>query len=157
MYRLYNLYNVYNLCESVAMALKEYKISEARAKISQIYDRSVKGGPSVISRGSEAGVALLPAEHLAEALAVLAPLAAEVSFDAGGVSAWLVNAPIHASGPDIDAAAAALVEAVRDYADLWESDLHATANHRHQWALVYRVGLLSDEQLAQALFEDPPA
>ncbi len=141
------------------MAVKEYKISEARAQISQIYDRSRRGGPSVISRGSESAVALLPAEHLAEALAVLAPLAAEVSFDGDGdgVSAWLVNAPVHAVGADIDAVAANLVAALRDYADLWESDLHAAVNHKQNWALVYRVGLLDDDQLAKALFEDPPA
>lgn len=139
------------------MAVKEYKISEARAQISQIYDRSRRGGPSVISRGSEEPVALLPAEHLAEALAVLAPLAAEVSFDADGVAAWLLNAPVHAVGPDIDAVAANLVAALRDYAELWESDLHAAVNHRPNWALVYRVGLLDDDQLAKAIFEDAPA
>jgi antitoxin (DNA-binding transcriptional repressor) of toxin-antitoxin stability system len=139
------------------MAPVEYKITDAREKLSAIYDRSRHGAVTRISRQGDPSVAVVPAERLMEALAVLAPLPAEVSFAEHGVAAWLANAPVHAHGADIDEAAHNLAGALRDYAELWEEELYAAPNHQDKWALVTRVQLLDDDQLVRVMFEDEPS
>lgn len=139
------------------MAAVDYKITEAREKFSAIYDRSRDGAVTRIHRQGDPSIAVVPAERLVEALAVLAPLPAEVSFSEHGVAAWLANAPVHAQGADIDQAARNLVGALRDYAELWEDELHAAPNHQDRWAIIARVQLLGDEELIRVMFEDDPA
>lgn len=136
------------------MSVVEYKISEAREKISAIYDRAARGGVTVISRGSDRSVAAVPVEQLAQALAFVAPLAAQVSFSERGVAAWLPNLPVQAQGTDFDEAVDRLAEALVDYADLWEQELSRTPNHRDNWALVARARLLDHAQLVAALSDD---
>lgn len=150
----YHLYKTYKLTYGRPVAIKEYKISEAREKLASLYDESRQDGVAVITRGSERAVAMLPADRLVEALAALAPFAVEVSLADEGVSAWLTNAPVHSSGADLDEAAANLLVALRDYADLWDSELKSAPNHRDRWSLVHRVKLLDDAALHKALFDD---
>ncbi len=133
------------------MAVVEYNISEARNSISAIYDRASLGGVSVISRGSRRSMAAVPVDRLAQALALIAPLAAQVSFSEHGVAAWLPSLPVHAQGADLNEAVARLADALLDYADLWESELSGAPNHRDNWALVARARLLDNEQLVAAL------
>lgn len=136
------------------MSVAEYKISEAREKISAIYDRAALGGVTVISKGSDRLMAAVPVDRLAQALALVAPLAAQVSFSEHGVAAWLPNLPVHAQGVDLDQAVDNLAEALVEYADLWESQLRSAPNHEGNWAMVARARLLNHDQLVSALVDD---
>lgn len=136
------------------MSGAEYKISEAREKFSAIYERAALGGVTVISKGSERRMAAVPVDRLAKTLALVAPLAAQVSFSEHGVAAWLPNLPVHAQGADLDQAMGNLAEALIDYADLWESQLNSAENHQGNWAIVARARLLDHDQLVSALSDD---
>lgn len=139
----------------VPMVVATYKITQAREQLSAIFDRTIRDDAlSVIQRGAEPPAALLSSDRLLEALAALAPMAAEVSVHPDSVSAWLSNVPVHAQGADIDEAARNLVAAVRDYSDLWQSSLHTASNHVRNWPVVYRAGLLDDDSLIKVMFND---
>lgn len=137
------------------MSVVEYKINEAREKISAIYDRAARGGVTVISKGSDRSVAAVPVAQLTQTLALVAPLAAQVSFSERGVAAWLPNLPVHAEGADLEEAVERLAEALVDYVDLWEQELSRAPNQQDNWALVARVRLLEHAHLVAALSDDP--
>jgi len=143
---MYNSYNTANMSDV------EYKISEARDKISAIYDRASRGAVTVISKGAHRGMAAVPAAQLSQALALIAPLSAEVSFSKHSVAAWLNCLPVHATGADLDEAVEELALALLDYAEQWEEELRLAPNHRDNWAHVARVRLLSHDELLEALF-----
>ena len=62
--------------------------------------------------------------------------------------------PVHAQHPDLGEACRGFVVALRDYADLWESELRRAVNHAPHGSLVMRVQMHGDEELAGLLFDD---
>jgi predicted RNase H-like HicB family nuclease len=130
-------------------------LSASRTALTTIFDRAEAGSATVMGRRGHSPVAVLPVDRADEALAANFPLDPKVSFGAGGVAAWIAELPVHAQGATIEEAGQALVEALREYADDWESSLRHAPNHAENWGYVFRVRLRPDDgDLFAVLFGD---
>jgi len=125
--------------------MNRYQFSVARADFKSVYDKAERGGLALIDRRGSDPVALLRRDEMDAFLAERFPLEAEVSFSDGGVSMWVPALPVHGEGADLDEAAAQLVDALFDYADLWATDLSHAPNHEANLGWVRRVQLYAGE------------
>jgi hypothetical protein len=128
-------------------------ISQARAHVKDLLDAAEAGRPATVSRGSRRS-ALVDANRLRSALAVLRPARAVVVPEADGWTIAIPGLPIAGNAPSLDEAQDDIVDALREYAEDWGTRLHAAPNHADNWGLVQLIELSSDEQLKSWLVGD---
>lgn len=127
--------------------VRVYGFTQARESLKAILDSSERGGLSTISRPDRAPAAVVNGESLRRYLALtLAPNVQVVSED-GVWAVFMPGQPFAAEATKLAEALEDFVDALRDYAEDWEDQLHAAPNHRANWALVQLVDLSTDEQL----------
>ena len=120
--------------------------SHARAHLKELLDAAEDGRPATVSRDS-AVTAVVDANRLRHALALLIPARAEVVEENGGWSVMLPGLPIAADGNTYDEALDDMVIALREYADDWSDHLIHAPNQRDNWGLVQLITLSSEVQL----------
>lgn len=137
----------------MASLLEFSKITDARDHLKAIYDSAEAHLPAVVQRDNDAPVAVVRRDDLAQALRALCPLnpVAQVQSDAS-VSMWLEDLPVHAQADSWEAAESALVESLRDYAELWAEDLRRYPNHEYAWGVANLTLLLTRDELRAHLF-----
>ena len=129
------------------------QITAARAHLKEIYDSAERHVPAVVRREDDAPVAVVRRDDLHRALRALCPLDPQVRFaDDGHVSLWLDGLPVSAQAGDLSAVERGLIEALRDYADVWVEDLSRYPHHEDAWGVVNLVLLSTDSELEAHLF-----
>lgn len=127
--------------------------TSARSNLRGVLDAARAGLVTTIVRDSERYV-VLDAEVLREELSQFLPARAVVVVaEGGGWSAILPGVPVHGDAATFEEAIADLIQALREYAEDWNEDLHAAPNHRQHLGLVELVELSSDEQLRDWLLD----
>jgi len=119
--------------------------SEARAHFKDLLDAAGRGRPALVRR-DHLGAAVVDAERLRRALAVLAPQVQVVAED-GAWSVCIPGMPVAADGGTFDEAVDEFAEALREYAADWDERLHSAPNHTEHWGVVQLIALSDDEQL----------
>lgn len=128
------------------MTLNFTTMAQARAGFKDLLDSAVAGQPATVNRDRHT-IAAVDAARLAHALRTLIPCEAYLESDSDGWSFYIDGLPISAYGDAIDDVLNNAVDALRDYADLWETDLKSAPNHAENWSLVQLVALSSDIEL----------
>ena len=137
----------------MASLLQFRKITDARDQLKAIYDSAEGHLPAVVQRDNDAPVAVVRRDDLTRALRALCPLDPKVQVHAdSSVSMWLDDLPVHAQGDSWEAAESALVDALRDYAELWAEDLRRYPNHEQFWGVANLTLLLNDHELRAHVF-----
>lgn len=126
--------------------------TSARTNLRGVLDAARAGLVTTVVRDSERYV-VVDAEVLREELSQLLPSRAVVVAEGGGWSAIVPGVPVHGDAATFEEAATDLIQALREYAEDWNEDLHAAPNHRQHRALVELVELSSDEQLRDWLLD----
>ncbi|MGH9113779.1 MAG: prevent-host-death protein [Acidimicrobiales bacterium] len=119
--------------------------SQARAHLKALLDAAAEGRSALIRRATTTA-AVVDASRLRAALAAVAPRA-EVVAEAGGWSVFVPGVPVAADGPTFDEAVDEMIDALRDYAEDWESRLRSAPNHQQNWPLVQLIALSDDHGL----------
>ncbi len=130
----------------------QFKAREARDQLKDVLDEAEHGGVAVIRRDKP--VVLVLREHLDLLLEERVSLEVKSAVANGQIAFWLEDAPVHATGSDLDQAEEQFLDALVDYADLWFHELRHAPNHaRHQY-LALRVALYAGkrEELRQVVF-----
>jgi predicted RNase H-like HicB family nuclease len=120
--------------------------TEARAHLKDLLDAAEKGRVATVRRDSVT-TAVVAVERLRGFLASIVPSRAEVVAEAGGWSVFIPGLPVSAAGASFDEAIAEMVDALREYAEDWQSRLLDTPNHRDNWGLVQLISFGDDKQL----------
>lgn len=120
----------------------------ARANLRSVFDAAREGLVTTVVRGKECFV-VVNAYDLRGDLSRLRPANAVVSAEGGGWSAVLPGLPVAGEGDTFDAAIDDLIEALREYAEDWNTRLYRAPNHRGHRAVVELVELSNDEQLRE--------
>ena len=130
-----------------------FSYSEARSNFKTLFDAVEEGNVAVVERRGSRPLALIDRAEADSLLSEKFPFEPEVSFAKamGGkgksatsaVAMWLPNLPVHSDGADFQEAAENLVEALIDYAELWEAELRHAPNHAGNLGWVRRVQLFS--------------
>lgn len=137
---MYSLYSLY-------MSATHFDtLSQARAHVKDLLDASEAGRPATIRRGARRS-AVVDAERLRAALAILRPSGAEAVAEDDGWAIVMPGLPVAADGPSLDEAMDEMVDALREYAEDWSERLHLAPNHADNWGLVQLIELSSDDQL----------
>lgn len=130
----------------VNAAVHDATVAAARDYLTDLLDASEAGVPAAIQRDRRRH-AIVDAERLRHALATLVDPDVQLVNESGGWAAFVPGLPISASGATIDEAVDDLVEAVREYAEVWIDHLRLASNHRENWDFVQIVDLSDDDQL----------
>lgn len=132
----------------------QYKAREARDHFREVLDTAENGNVAVVRRATP--VVVVMRDALDEALRVTAPLEVRSAVKDGQVVFWLEDAPVLASGADLDSAEDAFLEALVDYAELWFDELRDAPNHRQNKFLALRVAAFAGDldELRQVVFGD---
>ena len=128
-----------------AVGISYESYSEARSHYKTMLDAAERGLPATVERDGAVS-ALVDAERLRDGLGQWCPKATVVN-EAGGWSVFLPGVPVAADGSTFDESITEMVDALREYADDWQTHLLDAPNHRSNWALVQLVALSTDEQL----------
>ncbi|MFE1316466.1 prevent-host-death protein [Kitasatospora phosalacinea] len=120
--------------------------TEARAHLKDLLDAAGQGRVATVRRDTDCA-AVVDAERLRRALALLCPSKAEVVAEGGGWSVFFPGLPVAADGGTFDEAIDEMVDALREYAEDWQDRLLNAPNHRDNWGLVQLIGLSDDVQL----------
>ncbi|TLG04763.1 prevent-host-death protein [Nocardia cyriacigeorgica] len=120
--------------------------TEARSHLKDLLDAAGEGRVATVRCDTD-DAAVVDAERLRYALAVLRPSSAEVVVDNDGWSLWLPALPVGADGATLDEAIDETVVALREYADNWQDRLRNVSNHREHWGLMQLISLGTDAQL----------
>lgn len=91
-------------------------------------------------------LAVVDADILDELLADQATFHVGASITDREVSLWLDDGLVHATGTTFDAAAAAFLDALVDYAHAWLTELRDAPNHAHNRFRVQRIALHADDR-----------
>lgn len=126
--------------------------TSARTNLRGVLDAAHAGLVTTVVRDGERYV-VLDAEVLREELSHLLRSRAVVVAEGGGWSALVPGVPVHGDAATFEEAIADLIQALREYAEDWNEDLHTAPNHRQHRALVELVELSSDEQLRDWLLD----
>lgn len=134
------------------------QFSEAKKRLSDVYDRVGRTGIQVISRRRDQPVVLTTHRELSELLAEHFPFTTRTSRGGDGtVSIWLDEFAVYGRGGTIAEAVDDLLDEVEAYLDEWEERLHATPNHREVAWWVHRAQLARDrDELRDVVFDAPP-
>ncbi|MFI9451759.1 prevent-host-death protein [Amycolatopsis sp. NPDC052450] len=127
-------------------ALHYDSYTEARAHLKDLLDAAEKGRVATVRRDS-AQAAVVDVERLRYFLASLLPASAQVVAEDGGWSVFIPGLPVAADGATFDEALTEMVDALREYAEDWQSRLLDAPNHRDNWGLVQLISLSDDDQL----------
>jgi prevent-host-death family protein len=128
------------------MSVHSETYSHARAHLKELLDAAEDGRPATVSRDSTM-TAVVDANRLREALALLVTARAEVFQEDGGWSVMLPDLPIAADGGTFAEAMDDMVLALREYAEDWADHLLHAPNHQNNWGLVQLITLSNDAQL----------
>ena len=134
------------------------QFTQAKARLSSVFDLLEQGrGLRVICRHKSSPIALTDGEDLKELLADTHRFTTTMTRAKDGtVSIWLNELDIYGRGASIPEAVDDLMDEIGDYADEWESDLHAAPNHAERSWWVRRVQLAADRaELRQMVFPVP--
>lgn len=126
--------------------------TSARTNLRSVLDAAHAGLVTTVVRDNERYV-VLDAEVLRGELGQLLQSRTVVVAEGGGWSAIMPGVPVHGDAATFEEAIADLIQALREYAEDWNEDLHAAPNHRQHRALVELVELCSDEQLRDWLLD----
>lgn len=132
---------------SGSLVKRSYSFAQAKESLETILDSSERGGLSVIGRPGRTLAVVVNGEKFRQFLAQTIGPNAQVVNQADLWTVCLPGLPFAAEATKLDDALADLIEALREYADDWEDQLHLASNHRENWALTQLVELSSDEQL----------
>lgn len=124
--------------------------SAARAHLRDLVDAAHEGRVATMRRDNSL-TAFVDVERLRHYLASVAPSGAQVVAEGGGWSVFIPGLPVAADGATFDEAISEMVDALREYAEDWQSGLQHAPNHRENWGLVLLIGLSDDAQLAEWL------
>ena len=80
-------------------------------------------------------------------MATLQPSGAELVAEAGGWSLFIPGLPVAVDAATMDEVLDEMVQALREYADVWTDRLLYAPNHSQNWALVQLIALSDDQQL----------
>lgn len=132
----------------------QFKAREARDHWASLLD-AAEGGDAVVVRRKDA-VVMLRREELDALLAERFPFEPQVSISRDSVAIWDPALPVHAEGPDYDAAEDAFLEALVDYASLWVEELRHAPNHKDHAGTVQRIAIYAGdrEELRRVVFGD---
>jgi Antitoxin of toxin-antitoxin, RelE / RelB, TA system len=119
--------------------------SEARAHFKALLDAADEGRPAIVRR-DDRYAAVVDAARLRVVLTEVAPKA-EVVPEAEGWSVFIPGVPVAADAGSFDEAVDDMIDALRDYAEDWETRLRVAANHTHNWPLVQLIALSDDHEL----------
>jgi antitoxin of RelE/RelB toxin-antitoxin system len=146
---------VYPTEKGGAVAAHHFAFSEARSKLKHVYDDVERGNVAVIERRGSKPAVVWDRDDLAALLAERFPMDPQVSFDDGSVAMWLPNLPVHAEGASFDEAAEVLIDALGDYAELWEDQLRHAPNHKAKRGWILQVQLCGNDrdQIRRLLFD----
>ena len=120
--------------------------TSARANLRSVLDAAHEGLITTVVRENERFV-VVAADSLRRELSRLLPSRAAVVAEGGGWSAVLPGVPVHGDAETFDEAIDDLIEALREYAEDWNTRLHRAPNHQHQRSIVELVELSDDAQL----------
>jgi len=112
----------------------------------RVLDAAHEGLITTVVRENERFV-VVAADSLRRELSRLLPSRAAVVAEGGGWSTVLPGVPVHADAETFDEAIDDLINALREYAEDWNTRLHQAPNHQHQRSLVELVELSDDVQL----------
>jgi predicted RNase H-like HicB family nuclease len=127
-------------------ALHYDSYTEARAHLKDLLDAAEKGRVATVRRDS-VQAAVVDVERLRYFLASLLPASAQVVAEEDGWSVFIPGLPVAADGATFDEALTEMIDALREYAEDWQSRLLDAPNHRDNWGLVQLISLSDDEQL----------
>ncbi|WP_410648550.1 prevent-host-death protein [Amycolatopsis sp. cmx-4-54] len=127
-------------------ALHYDSYTEARAHLKDLLDAAEKGRVATVRRDS-VQAAVVDVERLRYFLASLLPASAQVVAEGDGWSVFIPGLPVAADGATFDEALTEMVDALREYAEDWQSRLLEAPNHRDNWGLVQLISLSDDDQL----------
>lgn len=132
--------------------------SEAKARLSDVFDDVQRSRPRVVARKRGAPVVLVRQDELTKLLAQHAPFTTRMSrAEDGTVSIWLEQFQVYGSGATIPEAVEDLLDEVEQYVEEWADTLQHSPNHAPRRWWVYRVELARDrDELRDALFPAPP-
>lgn len=137
----------------MSQTLAYTKITDARAAIADIYDTVIRHLPVDITREDQAPVTVIRKDDLKGLLESQCTFDPKVHFSKDGhVSIWLEDLPISSQGNSLSEAEKVLIEALRDYAQIWMEDLKDYPNHQKGWAIPALVRLSDDNELHHLLF-----
>lgn len=119
--------------------------TEARSHLKELLDAAHEGRPATLRR--DTGVAaVVNADNLRAALALLPSLRPVAVAEAGGWSLFIPGVPVAGDGSSFEEAVADFVDALREYEEDWDR-LRVARNHQSNWGLVQLVALSDDETL----------
>ncbi|WP_007025458.1 prevent-host-death protein [Saccharomonospora iraqiensis] len=124
--------------------------TDARAHLKDLLDAAESGRVATIRRDASS-VAVVDVGRLRDFLVSLVPSHAQVVAEGGGWSVFIPGLPVAADGTSFDDAITEMIDALREYAEDWHSELLNAENHRDNWGLVQLISLSDDEQLRQWL------
>ncbi len=120
--------------------------TSARTNLRSVLDAAQEGLVTTVVRGNERFV-VVAADSLRLELGRLLPSRAAVVAEGGGWSAVLPGVPVHGDAETFDEAIDDLIDALREYAEGWNTRLYRAPNHQQQRSLVELVELSDDAQL----------
>lgn len=120
--------------------------TSARTNLRSVLDAAQEGLVTTVVRENERFV-VVAADSLRRDLSQLLTSRAAVVAEGGGWSALLPGVPVHGDAETFDAAIDDLIDALRDYAEDWNTRLRRAPNHQQHRSLVELVELSDDEQL----------
>lgn len=132
----------------------QFKAREARDHFKDVLDVAEGGAVAVIRRGYP--VVVVNRAVMDDALGVLAPLDVRSAATNGEVAFWLEDAPVHATGSNLDEAEDNFLDALLDYVDLWFRELRNAPNHKQHQHLAMRVAMFAGDadELRRVVFGD---
>jgi predicted RNase H-like HicB family nuclease len=120
--------------------------TSARSNLRGVLDAAHEGLITTVVRENECFVVVV-ADSLRRELSRLLPSRAAVVAEGGGWSAVLPGVPVHGDAETFDEAIDDLIDALREYAEDWNTRLHRAPNHQHRRSIVELVELSDDAQL----------
>jgi hypothetical protein len=128
--------------------------TDARRNLRAVLDAARDGRITTVERDFERFIVLNAEDHRRD-LAALRPANALVAAEGSGWSAVLPGLPVAGDGDSFDDAIADLIDALREYAEDWNTRLYRAPNHREHRAVVGLIELSSDEQLRDWILGGP--
>lgn len=143
------------MAESAAPELGHpYRAREARDHFKDVLDAAERGDVAVVVR--DAPMVVLRRDVYDSLLKSAARFRVRSSVREGQVSFWMDDVPVHATGATLDEAEGAFLDALIDYADLWQKELRHAPNHKQNADLVRRITIYAGDrdQLSRVVFDD---
>jgi hypothetical protein len=133
--------------------------SEARASLADLFDAAIRHVPTRIARRRSGEAVLISREDLLQ-LVSRYEFTPAVYFEPKAVSIWLPELAIWGRGEAFEEAREDLINEVRQYVAEFAGDerMRLAANHVARTPWIIRALLTDDdEELAEAIFAEPPA